>query len=174
MGISDDYEDCPSGSYCPTGSKFPTECAAGTFNPTPNAWLPEHCEDCPPGHYCATAGLSNPTEECSAGYYCHIGAIEPNPDAAELDVSIEVAGTTSKYGPCPEGHYCPKGTAYPFKCPPGTYRDSPKATSIDDCLACDAGYYGESAGMTISTCTGKCAAGYWCASNSTMPTPVDY
>lgn len=72
------------------------------------------------------------------------------------------AGYPPRWGPCPTGHYCPEGTAYPFPCPIGTYNDATYQDDPTDCKACDDGYYGETTGLSVSTCTGKCAAGFFC------------
>ena len=67
------------------------------------------------------------------------------------------------FGPCPLGHYCPVGTAYPLRCPKGTYRDTTNGADVNnDCYPCDAGYYGEETAMTQSTCSGKCRPGFYC------------
>lgn len=33
---------------------------------------------------------------------------------------------------------------------------------MTDCKPCDDGYYGETTGLEVSTCTGKCSAGFYC------------
>lgn len=75
-GITNTYTDCEMGYYCPEGSIDPIICLQGTYNPTPNAWLPTHCLDCPPGHYCGSQGLAEPSGECSAGYFCSVRSID--------------------------------------------------------------------------------------------------
>ena len=81
---------------------------------------------------------------CTEGFFCAEGSRFSEP--AEDLVSIN-AGKPPRQGPCPLGHYCPKGTAYPFKCPIGTYNDKEQKTKLDDCKPCDAGYYGETMGL---------------------------
>ena len=41
-------------------------------------------------------------------------------------------------GICPDGHYCPQGTADPIGCAAGTYND---LTNQAACFTCAAGYY---------------------------------
>lgn len=165
LGITDDFTDCPVGNYCPPGVKDPTECPQGTYNPTPNSWEPFHCLDCPPGKYCGSKGLSAPTGDCDPGYFCSKRAFEAAP--AEIDDKE----TPARWGPCPPGHYCPAGTAFPFKCPIGKYNDAYNKIAASDCKSCDAGHYGETTGLTVSTCTGKCAPGFRCDSGSTTHSP---
>ena len=74
--------------------------------------------------------------------------------------------TPTRWGPCPVGHICPLGSAYPEKCPIGTYNALAKKTLSTHCLPCDRGYYGETTGLSVSTCTGKCSAGFYCSYDS--------
>lgn len=56
---------------------------------------------------------------------------------------------------CPTGYFCVSDTTIPAACPVGTYRDSPGAEKLADCLPCPAGYY-----CPIATTTPlQCAAG---------------
>ena len=61
--------------------------------------------------------------------------------------------------PCPAGHYCPLGTAseYENPCPRGTFFNSTRAESLDDCLACTPGYYCDIDGLENPT--GLCDPG---------------
>lgn len=54
---------CPSGHYCPNGTKFATEygCLAGTYNPGTALKTASECPKCPAGKYCGSVGLSNVT-----------------------------------------------------------------------------------------------------------------
>jgi len=165
LGTTDTFTDCPVGYYCPEGAKDPTICSQGTYNPTPNSWLPEHCLECPAGKYCASEGLDAPTGNCDAGYFCSTSVIEAAPQEED---TVE---TPPRWGPCPMGHYCEEGTAFPFKCPIGTYNDVLFSEDSSVCNDCDAGYYGETTGLPVSTCTGKCAAGFYCSGGTTTHSP---
>lgn len=165
-GTSDDFTLCPYGYYCPEQSIDPIICPVGTYNPTKGAKSFEWCLDCPPGQYCRNIGTNETSGLCSAGFFCSKLSIEAEPLAKDLKED------PPRWGPCLAGHYCPEGTAYPFKCPIGTYNPVEKSTRIDDCLPCDPGHYGESTGLIVSTCTGKCSPGHICTGKATIPSPL--
>jgi len=157
-GHTDNFKVCPAGYFCPAKQKSASPCPPGTYNPTPMAWDENlHCYECPPGYHCPSEGLATLTDsyKCNAGYFCAARSRFSSP--ANLDLEMLNAGKPARYGPCPTGHYCEVGTAYPFKCPIGTYNDKTLQISSAACLPCDAGYYGETTGLTVSTCSGKCA-----------------
>ena len=58
------------------------------------------------------------------------------------------ASTRWSEAQCPPGYYCANGVRSP--CPPGSYGATP--------------------GLLTASCSGACAAGYFCPSNSTSPT----
>ena len=62
------------GSYCPTGSSFPTPCPAGYFGNETGVKRSVECTECPGGEYCAGVGKTAPTGLCDAGFYCIRGA----------------------------------------------------------------------------------------------------
>jgi hypothetical protein len=63
-------------------------------------------------------------------------------------------------GPCPAGFYCHLGTDEPEKCPPGSYSNLTKRSSVDQCRNCTAGMYcGE---FNMTTTSGPCQEGYYC------------
>ncbi|CAH1797038.1 unnamed protein product, partial [Owenia fusiformis] len=106
--------ECPSGHFCPNGTKFALEfpCPAGTFNNVTQLKAEAECLPCTGGQYCETTGLTNPTGPCLEGYYCTLGAAIQNP----LD---NVTGSV-----CPPGSYCEGGSPSPTPCPAGTYTPS--------------------------------------------------
>lgn len=186
--------------YCVPGRITPQLCPQGTFLPTTNADELDDCIPCTPGQYCASDGLPDVSGSCAAGYFCKTGAIQINPPAlgvycVQIDCveTIDGSGATVRtcattigcvepgasdpttdwdFGPCPKGHYCPVGTAYPLRCPVGTYRDvTGGATEATDCYPCDAGYYGEETAMIINTCSGKCRPGFYCDSGEFTHSP---
>ena len=94
--------DCIEGSDCDLGSKRQPNCPAGTYQTTyRSAGVDiEACLGCPETFYCR-AGKT--IDLCVAGYVCETGFNHtvPNPSI----------------GQCPEGHYCPKGSRSPTRCP---------------------------------------------------------
>ncbi len=84
---------------------------------------------------------------------------------------------------CPEGHYCPKGTAIPKACPKGKYYNKISGKALSDCIDCTAGYYCPDPGtVTPLPCTKGyysspgafnctiCKPGFYCPSNVTSYT----
>ena len=70
----------------------------------------------------------------------------------------------SDAGPCPAGFYCPVGTAEPEKCPPGTFSNETKLSSLEQCQNCTAGKYcGE---FNLVKPSGLCREGYYCPSGA--------
>jgi hypothetical protein len=55
---------------------------------------------------------------------------------------------------CPAGKYCPTGTGVPqFDCPIGTFSMALNLRSVNECVACSAGSYCQTAGLTAPTGT---------------------
>uniref|UniRef100_A0A7M5XIK9 Tyrosine-protein kinase ephrin type A/B receptor-like domain-containing protein n=1 Tax=Clytia hemisphaerica TaxID=252671 RepID=A0A7M5XIK9_9CNID len=140
---------CPTGHYCPPGTKYATEhpCAAGTYsNRTANVrW--EVCEDCTEGNYCPQ-GSSVPTA-CPKGRY-------------RKDLNGKALGDCS---PCPAGYYCPiDGTFQPLECGTGNFSSS----NAWQCSICNAGYYCMSNTTTYVEMSTKliCPAGMHCPAGS--------
>lgn len=75
---------------------------------------------------------------------------------------------------CTPGHYCPKGTAIPIRCPAGTF--SPLSIygnyDVNNCSACSSGHYCATAGLT--EVTGPCDAGFYCTSGAFSPMQSTY
>jgi hypothetical protein len=87
------------------------------------------------------------------------------------------AGTFSPGGPgsvackacmAPAGYSCPVGSISEvgLPCPAGTYGFGGNST----CVMCPGGTYGATSGVTNSSCTGSCSAGYMCPAGSTNST----
>ncbi|KAL4094950.1 hypothetical protein PRIC1_010600 [Phytophthora ramorum] len=141
---------------------------------------------CEPGHYCVDgerhacpagtfgnkAGLT--TAECSglcaAGYYCPEGSI----------VAQAVACATSAAF-CPQGSALPTATAEGYcavseNSPAGARWISQRTAKAGEfawrgtCYPCPAGAFGSEELETRPTCSGPCAAGYYCPPGSTTPT----
>jgi len=98
----------------------------------------------------------------------------PHPVAPALPLACHAAPGT--YAPA-------NGTENCLTCDPGTFQGAVGQTSCDVCsvgsycprgatqpLLCEAGRFGDSAGLTNSTCTGPCSPGYYCEAGSQEPT----
>jgi hypothetical protein len=160
---------CPAGSYCPAfvasssiANVIP--CPAGTYSSDEYLTDVSQCNSCPPGKYCE-AGSSTFTGYCTQGYACIGGADTATPTGTFGFVDY----AASNNGPCPVGHYCPYGTAYPRKCAAGTYQDT---TGSYECKACDQYKYCDMAGLSAPT--GYCDPGFYCITGSTFAKPYDY
>ncbi|VFV21172.1 Hypothetical predicted protein [Lynx pardinus] len=119
------------------------KCPAGSFCPEGSS----EPMPCPPGSFCATSG-----------YYCDSSA-GPIKDF--------------RLYPCPQGYYCPLGTAMAthHRCPVGTYGPRRGLRSIAECQLCPAGKFCALAGLAAPT--GDCAAGHWCKGGATSKDPTD-
>ncbi|XP_038634721.1 multiple epidermal growth factor-like domains protein 6 [Scyliorhinus canicula] len=104
---------CPAGYYCPSGTKhaFEKPCPTGTWNNATGAQEIALCLPCIPGYACSGMALAQPIELCAPGFYCKERAKSTRP----------VDGETGDL--CPEGHYCPEGTAIPLRCGDGYYNN---------------------------------------------------
>ena len=89
--------------------------------------------------------MVEPTQLCAAGYFCKQYANISAPDQG-ADANI-----------CPEGHYCPEGTADPQPCPKGTYNNGTGLEADTDCIQCPAGDYCDQVAMLAPT--GLCEQG---------------
>lgn len=78
---------CPSGFYCPEGTKQLLECPAGTYNRLRGRKNRLDCQKVQAGFYVSTTGASDVTGPCDTGYYCPEGS------------------TSSKQVPCPAGTF---------------------------------------------------------------------
>ncbi|CAK8677709.1 unnamed protein product [Clavelina lepadiformis] len=147
---------------------------------------------CTAGYYCSGgAEQSTPPEDtavpwgaaCEPGYYCPTGSpsqrlCEPGTYNTEEKASschncpegYQCRGGQDRIL-CPIGFYCPNGTGlFPRSCPPGTYRASVGAATIDDCTPCDAGKYCDELNQTSST--KDCDPGYFCRSGVNVSNPT--
>ena len=73
---------------------------------------------------------------------------------------------------CPQGAYCPEGSASPTLCGPGYYLNSTRNNDTSDCRLCTPGWY--CAGHGNPTPTAECTAGYYCPSGQEEATPAAY
>jgi hypothetical protein len=181
---------CPVGHFCPLGTISPTMCANGTVRAINGAASQSDCGDCPEGFICPPSDPSG--FPCPRGYYCERGGATKlpcrpgyyNPILARFAPEHCLAcpagaecydwavGDEMRYQ-CPLGRFCPEGTIYSnfTLCPAGTYRPSPGAKGIFDCLNATAGSYAPTAGLNATI---PCESSSYCpegASNMTLCPP---
>ncbi|KAH0623289.1 hypothetical protein JD844_031443 [Phrynosoma platyrhinos] len=151
---------CPKGFYCPEGTGLNWQpCPPGTYGPNQGASSHTECRACDGGKFCMHHNATDVTGTCWEGYYCTQGSDRPNPDTY----------LNGHAGPCPFGHYCPKGTAVPQQCPMGTFGARTKLSSEDECSHCLPGHYCDTPGLT--TVRGPCEEGFYCTLGSMVPDP---
>ena len=142
--------------YCPEGSASPTAADPGyyTVDATPN----DSTDDvdlrvaqtiCPAGFQCS-GGVKSPCG--SAAGYCPEGSASPtsaDPGYYTVDGAGGVDDTTHRVGQviCPRGQWCSGGVQ----------------------IACGAGRYGSSLGMTSDACSGLCDPGMWMCGCTLVP-----
>ncbi|XP_069599133.1 uncharacterized protein K04H4.2-like [Ranitomeya imitator] len=164
---------CPAGKYCVPGMS-PQPCPRGFYCPqrTSLDWKP-----CPPGSYSSDLGLSDASGcrlcdggkycplynsttvngDCAEGYYCISGAQRP-------DQEEEIIGSA---GPCPPGHFCPRGSVAPTPCPIGTFSSRIKLLLEAECSPCAAGHHCDSPGLVLPA--GPCSEGFYCILSAISP-----
>jgi hypothetical protein len=134
---------------------------------------------CPPGTWSNATGLSAPCIQlCAAGYICIAGSTSPTPQPCGSPDVYCVQGVWEA-APVPSGFYSwgglDNGTTRmgisPCPAPSsnggvGVYCPS----GLGSMLPCEAGYYGNASQLSVSTCSGPCAAGYFCPLGSSSPT----
>lgn len=127
---------------CPIGSYCPSSSQDWKIN------------KCPAGTYGSSPGLATAScsGRCQGGCVCEEGSKSACPSA------------------CPAGFYCPPGTGGlnrpPKICPIGKYCPAGSTAPID----CPAGTYGIREGLSTAACSGRCSAGSYCPTKSTVAT----
>ncbi|PIK41162.1 hypothetical protein BSL78_21986 [Apostichopus japonicus] len=161
-GVVNVTEDviCPQGYFCPMGTKRADEfpCPRGTFGNSSGLEQEGDCTPCAGGYYCEAVGQTEPTDLCDAGFYCRQYA---NVTTPRLGYDADI---------CPQGYYCPEGTAEPFGCPPGTFGGTEGLHNTSSCTPCLAGYYCE--GYGLDSVQGECSDRYYCPEGSSSRTEV--
>ena len=156
---------CPQGYYCGVNmTEDIPPCPRGTYGASDSLVAESNCTVCPAGHFCANAGLNSTSGLCNAGFYCPSGSV----DAYGRD-ALCPDHVANRSNPCPRGHYCPMGSFEGTPCPVGSYSNMTRATSVDDCILCDVGWYCDSEGLTEPS--GECAAGFYCLRNVSSSRP---
>lgn len=81
----------------------------------------------------------------------------------DQDLDPSPTGLSGHGGPCPQGHFCSRGTNLPQPCRAGSYGSLPGQAS---CLPCPAGYY---CPENITSYSGyPCPAGFYCPRGKCM------
>ena len=158
---------CPGGDGLKTG----TECDGTTYSDTQTCKLA--CSECSDGEY-RLDGSCDSCLPCEAGYFCQRStkfkcglfavcppqSTKPTPvGEANYSYGGDSEVTHTNQAPCPSGEYCLG--AKRFNCSAGTWSSGQESSPA--CTACPAGSYGaEGDKNTNDTCSGPCAAGYWC------------
>jgi len=124
-----DCTGCQPGWVCKWGSSDPYICPAGSYCPVLAGYkiiYKDYEYKCPKGTYNKLEGRVYEYEctECDEGYYCD--------EKGLVDVDDRE---------CPTGHFCPKGTADPWECLPGTYQPQTGGSEEEDCTPCPKGSY---------------------------------
>lgn len=136
LKVSTGCRDCPSGHFCPYGSRTrpsiqPTPCPPGTYNPNKTSENLYNCLLCKAGRSCPESGLNESIGECKPGYYCPLGTIvntqfpcQPGTytNATDLKASEDCTVCPPSFTcgwatgfpihpwqPCKVGHFCPEG-----------------------------------------------------------------
>ena len=72
---------------------------------------------------------------------------------------------------CPQGSYCPSGSAVPTSCPRGTFSNTEGLFNASSCDFCIPGSYCIAENLTAPS--GFCYPGYYCLAGAELPNPVN-
>ena len=126
--------NCPVGSYGTISSRTTCSlCPEGTYSNTNGSTACTFCEDrifCP-------LGSTNNSVICPAGFACKTG-FAPLP----CPLGTFSFRNLTSCQPCPPGTFCNSTQlSAPIPCPRGRYRVAPGASSLNECLFADPGYF---------------------------------
>lgn len=128
--------------FCPNKTDRPYPCPIGTYNNAKGAYEEAQCLDCPVGSFCYEEGVDDYEDYlCPIGQYCDEEKME-KPKLCPDGTFRNTTGASNKTDDCwicPEGFYCPAGTAYPLPCEAGN--KCPGEGSIQ--YECPEGYFCE-------------------------------
>ena len=140
---------CNPGTFCTSGSSFPSLCTAGM--------------------YCDSYQLSSPSRECFAGFYCEEGSDIPNQFPCPSGHYCPVG--TAVPIPCPIGHFTPNtGTGNVNGCrlcSPGYFCGTEGLSAVEG--LCSEGYYCPAGQNSSTPDEFTCPVGYFCPQNSSFP-----
>ena len=154
---------CAAGRFSAggTGSVDCLPCAMGFYSgPRMSS-----CTPCPAGYACPTAATP---VICAIGRYSLDGWSACQPCPGGRFGATQGLTNESCTGPCLAGYACAAGstTRTALLCPRGRF----SGTAFSSCHGCHDGWFGNQTGLTVSTCSGRCAAGYFCPGGSTNAT----
>ena len=94
---------CPTSAFCPEGSRVPTYCPIGTYQPLAGQAA---CLACPSGFFCGVGAAAY--EPCPRGHYCgantEAGTQFPCPNGTFSNATrLQAAAECT---PCLPGHFC--------------------------------------------------------------------
>mmetsp|Transcript_6735 Transcript_6735/g.11070 ORF Transcript_6735/g.11070 Transcript_6735/m.11070 type:complete len:1107 (+) Transcript_6735:128-3448(+) len=151
LGLTRGYQKiCEAGYYC-TGDGIKRVCPSGHYGAEEGMSSPQCSGQCDQGYYCPPQSTSPQAYQCGGNaFYCPIGSKDPHPVA--VGYYTVGGGIATHYAErrCEPGYYCVNGTKH----------------------FCIAGNYGDEFGQIVETCTGPCAAGYYCPEGSTSSIEV--
>ena len=140
---------CPLGSYCILG--VPTLCPAGFFGDSYGMSSMNCSGLCLHGYLCPRGTVSPRSHDCgNSSVYCPTGSYVPTPVSPGYYSGPIYVDPKNRFLQwiCPVGHFCSDGES----------------------RLCDGGHFGNSTGLSSSSCTGSCRSGYFCPPGSVSDT----
>ncbi|KAG7377735.1 hypothetical protein PHYPSEUDO_011080 [Phytophthora pseudosyringae] len=141
---------CEPGHYCVNGERY--ACPAGTFGTKAGLTTSECSGPCAAGYYCPEGSIVAHAVPCAtSAAFCSQGSALPiATNTGHCAISEDSAAGARWYDQrkAKPGEFAWRGTCYP----------------------CPAGSFGSEEMETRPTCSGPCAAGYYCPPGSTTPT----
>ncbi|KAL8431207.1 hypothetical protein Efla_000152 [Eimeria flavescens] len=160
---------CLPGTFANAGATACTKCPAGWPCPMARTSQAQLVMPCWPGHYCPEGSASPTAQPCPPGTVNHNTAAEDETACKPCPpgwICSERAFQAVGFEACPPGHYCAERSAKGTPCPAGTYSPYPAASermkSVEDCLACVAGYYCPQGTSLLQMLNLPCPAGRVC------------
>lgn len=175
---------CTPGYYCPAAAGAPMGCPAGSVCASMRMAAPVPCAA---RTFCPMNNTLSNTQACPAGFICGVGTVTPTPCApgyfCPLGTSPADVLNASSRLVCPLGSTCPGGSAQAVACGGGLFCNATGLVVGFPCpvgafcelgavfpTPCTPGRYGDATQLSLSTCSGACAQGYWCGLGSTNST----
>lgn len=147
---------CPRGSFCRGSDGVAVLCPGGTYGDVEGLKASTCAGQCLEGFFCPRGSTSATQNECGGPQvYCPRGSSKPQPVSTGLysigsrslatqDQKPDDAATRFAQRRCEPGHFCINGERFP----------------------CPAGTFGDTFGLTSSTCAGPCVPGFYCPERS--------
>ena len=140
---------CPLGSYCISGVR--SLCPAGFFGDS-YGLSSKNCSGlCLHGYLCPRGTVSPRSHDCgNSSVYCPTGSYVPTPVSPGYYSGPIYVDPRNRFQQwiCPVGHFCIDGES----------------------RLCYGGHFGNSTGLSSSSCTGSCRSGYFCPPGSVSDT----